>query len=313
MPTTRRGRCSSTSRERRWSDEVLDALEIPEEWLPPVLESPDVGHGRRRPWRRAPATRRRPRSVSASTGPGRCSVVLGTSGVVFAALPRYAADAEARVHVFCHAVPGTWHAMGVMLSAAGSLQWLRARSRRRAVRRARRRGGALGARRRGAALPAVPRRRADAARRPGRTRRLRRASQLRHDRGALVRAVLEGVAYGLRDSLELLRALGVERRARARLRRWGALGVVARDRRLGARGPARADRSRRGRRVRRRAARRRGGRDLRRRARGGRGAAADRERDRARPRLERVYAELHPRYRALYPAMRTLDDATVES
>src|SRR5262249_58643115 len=57
--------------------------------------------------------------------PGPVSVVLGTSGVVFAALPGYAPDPEGRVHVFCHAVPGGWHAMGVMLSAAGSLAWLR--------------------------------------------------------------------------------------------------------------------------------------------------------------------------------------------
>ena len=57
--------------------------------------------------------------------PGLVSVVLGTSGVVFAVLPEYAPDMEARVHVFCHAVPGTWHAMGVMLSAAGSFAWLR--------------------------------------------------------------------------------------------------------------------------------------------------------------------------------------------
>ncbi len=58
-------------------------------------------------------------------GPGPLSVVLGTSGVVFAALPAYRGRPEARVHVFCHAVPGTWEAMGVMLSAAGSLRWLR--------------------------------------------------------------------------------------------------------------------------------------------------------------------------------------------
>ncbi len=55
--------------------------------------------------------------------PGPLSIVLGTSGVVFAALPGYAHDDRARVHAFCHAVPGAWHAMGVMLSAAGSLQW----------------------------------------------------------------------------------------------------------------------------------------------------------------------------------------------
>jgi xylulokinase len=135
--------------------------------------------------------------------------VLGTSGVVFAALPEYRADAEARVHAFCHAVPDTWHAMGVMLSAAGSFAWLRT---------------ALG----GAPYEELL---AEAAtwapgcegllfqpylageRTPHADPKARAAFTgltLRHDRGALVRAVLEGVAYGLRDSLELLRDLGVE-------------------------------------------------------------------------------------------------------
>ena len=63
-------------------------------------------------------------SINSVTGQ-LLSVVLGTSGVVFAALAGFRADPEARVHVFCHAVPDTWEAMGVMLSAAGSLRWLR--------------------------------------------------------------------------------------------------------------------------------------------------------------------------------------------
>ena len=52
-------------------------------------------------------------------------MVLGTSGVVFATMPEFRADPAARLHTFCHAVPATWHAMGVMLSAAGSLRWFR--------------------------------------------------------------------------------------------------------------------------------------------------------------------------------------------
>ena len=100
---------------RRWSDEVTAALEIPAEWLPPVHESPDIaGAGDQ---------------AAAAVGVGvidvgPLSVVLGTSGVVFSTLPAYAADPAARTHTFCHAVPGVWHAMGVMLSAAGSLSWL---------------------------------------------------------------------------------------------------------------------------------------------------------------------------------------------
>jgi xylulokinase len=190
--------------QRRWSDEVLDALEIPKRWLPPVYESPDV-----------PAAPGAGDQAAAALGvgvdrPGPVSIVLGTSGVVFGALPSFVADPQARAHVFCHAVPRAWHAMGVMLSAAGSLRWLR---------------DAFGshdgydallveAERWPAAveglsfLPYLAGERtphADPDARGAFT-----GLSLRHDRGALVRAVLEGVAYGLRDSLEILRQLGVE-------------------------------------------------------------------------------------------------------
>jgi xylulokinase len=183
---------------RRWSQEVCDALEIPLEWLPAAYESTEIaGAGDQ---------------ASAALGvgiasPGPVSVVLGTSGVVFAVLPAYAPDALARVHVFCHAVPGTWHAMGVMLSAAGSLAWLR-----RAV------GADYGVLDEEASrwapgtegllfAPYLAGERtphADPDARGAFT-----GLSLRHDRGALARATLEGVAYGLRDSLELLLELGV--------------------------------------------------------------------------------------------------------
>ena len=209
--------------ERRdWSGEVLDALELPAEWLPPVLESPD------------PAGTSRGTPVAVGAGdqpaaavgvgvlqPGTLSVVLGTSGVVLAPLPAYAHDAEARVHAFCHAAPGTWQAMGVMLSAAGSLQWLH-----------------------DVVAPGVPFDQLVAEadgwgpgaegllflpylageRTPHADPDARGAFvglELRHDRGALVRAVLEGVAFGLRDSLDLLHPLGVEARV-ARVSGGGA-------------------------------------------------------------------------------------------
>jgi xylulokinase len=187
---------------RRWSEEVLDALELPRDWLPSAYESPDV-----------PGAPGAGDQAAAALGvgvdrPGPLSVVLGTSGVVFAALPGFAADEQARVHAFCHAVPGGWHAMGVMLSAAGSLDWLR-----KSV------GGSYGE------LVAEAERWPPGAegltflpylageRTPHADADARGAFvglTLRHDRGALVRAVLEGVAYGLRDCLELLRGLGVE-------------------------------------------------------------------------------------------------------
>jgi xylulokinase len=187
---------------RRWSEEVCAALELPLEWLPTVHESTEIaGAGDQQAGALGVGIDR----------PGPLSVVLGTSGVVFAALPGYAADPEARVHVFCHAVPGTWEAMGVMLSAAGSLRWLRD-----AV------GGEFGelvgeAERWPAGtegltfLPYLQGERTPHA--DPSARAVFEGLSLRHDRGALVRAVLEGVAYGLRDSLELLRALGVEPQA----------------------------------------------------------------------------------------------------
>ena len=184
---------------RRWSDEVCDALEIPLDWLPAARESTEV----------ASAGDQAAAALGVGiVGPGGpLSVVLGTSGVVFAVLPGYQPDAEARVHVFCHAVPETWHAMGVMLSAAGSLAWLRR---------------VLDADYR--ALDAAAERWAPGSegllfapylageRTPHADPDARGAFtgvSLRHDRGALARAVLEGVAFGLRDSLELLRELGV--------------------------------------------------------------------------------------------------------
>src|SRR5438067_2225471 len=186
---------------RRWSDDVIDALEVPRAWLPEVRESTEIaGAGDQ---------------AAAALGvgvdrPGPVSVVLGTSGVVFAVLPRYEADPEARVHVFCHAVPGTWHAMGVMLSAAGSLGWYR-----RALA-----PGATHEELDGEAAAVPPGAEGvlfqpylSGERTPHADPDARGAFvdlELRHGRGQLTRAVLEGVAYALRDSLELLRALGVE-------------------------------------------------------------------------------------------------------
>jgi xylulokinase len=197
---------------RRWSPRVAAALEIPLEWLPPALESPVVSgltaEG-------IPVAAGAGDQAAGALGagilrPGPASIVLGTSGVVFAALDRYLPDAGGRTHTFCHAAPDTWHAMGVMLSAAGSLEWLR-----------------------NTIAPGVdfPTLVAEAAAWPPGTEGLTflpylqgertphadadaRGSftglGLRHNRGALVRAVLEGVCFGLRDCLDLMRDSGAE-------------------------------------------------------------------------------------------------------
>jgi xylulokinase len=184
---------------RRWSDDMLHALEVPREWLPPAYESTEIGG----------AGDQAAGAIGVGVvDPGVLSLVLGTSGVVFATLKEFAADPWARLHTFCHAVPDRWHAMGVMLSAAGSLRWLRD-----AI------GGEYGellaeaeswpAGTEGLLFQPY----LAGERTPHADPNARGAFvglSVRHDRGALVRAVLEGVAYGLRDSLELLRQLGVK-------------------------------------------------------------------------------------------------------
>jgi xylulokinase len=194
---------------RRWSTEVLDALELDPAWLPRLLESPEVS-----------GTTAGGIPVAAGAGdqaagalgvgvdrPGPLSVVLGTSGVVFAALPGYAHDPDGRAHAFCHAVPGAWHAMGVMLSAAGSLAWLQgvlAAPYDELLDEAE--GAPAGAE--GALFaPYLAGERTPHADPNARAALV--GLTLRHDRGAVVRSVLEGVAYGLRDSLELLQSLGM--------------------------------------------------------------------------------------------------------
>ena len=216
---------------RDWSAEVVDALELPREWLPPVLESPEVS-GRVTNGRGDALAPGIPVAAGAgdqpaaavgvgATRPGTLSVVLGTSGVVLAPLPAYAHDAEARVHAFCHARPGTWQAMGVMLSAAGSLQWLHDTIAKDVpfdalVAEAETwPPGAEGL----LFLPYLAGERTPHADPDARGAFV--GLELRHDRGALVRAVLEGVAFGLADSLDLLRSLGVDA-ATARVSGGGA-------------------------------------------------------------------------------------------
>ncbi|MDJ0754945.1 MAG: xylulokinase [Ardenticatenaceae bacterium] len=208
-------------RARNWSEPLLEALGIERGWLPPTFEGtaqtgvvsaeaaaacglvagiPVVGGG----------------GDQAANAVGTGAVVdgvvalsLGTSGVVFASNDRPLIQPEGRLHAFCHAVPNKWHLMGVMLSAAGSLRWFR---------------DALAP---GvsfddlvAEAEAIP---------PGsdgllflpyltgeRTPHpdpLARGAfvglTVRHTRAHMTRAVLEGVAFGLRDSFELMKEAGL--------------------------------------------------------------------------------------------------------
>jgi xylulokinase len=122
---------------RTWSSEILGALDIASSLMPSTFEGPAVT-GSVSAGAAALTGLRTGTPVVAGGGdqsanavgvgaviPGIAALSLGTSGVVFATTAGPAIDARGRVHSFCHAVPGRWHMMGVMLSAAGSLRWLR--------------------------------------------------------------------------------------------------------------------------------------------------------------------------------------------
>ncbi len=275
---------------------------------PRLLESPAVsGYDARAACRSPPVAATRPpaRSASASTARGRCRWCSAPRASCSRRCERFAADPRGRVHAFCHAVPGSWHAMGVMLSAAGlaALAARRCRARGR-LRRAARRRPWPGRRRGGAAVPPLPGGRADAARRPRRARRVRGPQPPSRPRRARARGARRGRVRPARLARPGRRAWRATR-ARPRLRRRRPQRAVAADRRLGARAAARAGRRRRGRGVRRRDPRRRRSRRLARRARRRRryrrAAGAGRARS---PSGWRSYAEQRERYRALYPALR---------
>lgn len=196
-------------RNRTWSDEMLEALEIPRAWLPEVTESADVtATVRGGPLAGTPVVGGAGDQAAQAVGAGAVkegivSVTLGTSGVVFAASDRYRVDP--RLHSFCHAVRDKWHLMGVMLSAAGSLRWYRDLM-----------GGESYDRLLAGAAPSsegvifLPYLSGERTPHPDpHAKGVFFGLTLRHTKAHLTRAVLEGVAFGLRDSLELMRAQGM--------------------------------------------------------------------------------------------------------
>ena len=204
--------------ERDWSLDIVRSLDIPPEWLPRTFEGTQVtgvvtGEA-------AALTGLDPGTPVVAGGgdqaanavgvgavaPGVVALSVGTSGVVFASADRPVIEPEGRLHAFCHAVPDTWHLMGVMLSAAGSYKWFREAL-----------APDLGyADLDGEAQEVSPG--ADgliflpylSGERTPHPDPLARGAFVglttRHRLGHLARAVLEGVAFGLRDSVELMAA-----------------------------------------------------------------------------------------------------------
>ena len=216
---------------RKWSEEMLMALDVPREWLPEVTESPVVSaHVSASAAAETGLLQGTPvvggggdqaaQAVGTGTiAEGVVSATLGTSGVVFAASEAYRMEPEGRLHAFCHAVPGTWHLMGVMLSAAGSFRWYRD-----AVGDLERAQAAESGRdaydlltEAAAGVPPgcegllfLPYLSGERTPYPDpNARGVFFGLTLQHRKAHLTRAVLEGVTYGLRDSLELMRTLGL--------------------------------------------------------------------------------------------------------
>jgi xylulokinase len=122
---------------RRWSSELLAAVGLPESCLPRVLESPEISARVSDDGAEAtglpagtPVVAGAGDQAAGALGlgivrPGDVSATIGTSGVVFASTNHPAMDPQGRVHTFCHAVPGRWHVMGVTQAAGLSLRWFR--------------------------------------------------------------------------------------------------------------------------------------------------------------------------------------------
>ncbi len=203
---------------RTWSDEVAAALDIPTEWLPPTFEGPDVTGVVSEA--AAALTGLRPGTpVMAGGGdqaangvgvgavtPGVVAMSVGTSGVVFAAADHPIIEPAGRLHAFCHAVPNMWHLMGVMLSAAGSYKWFKDTF-----------ASDLSYDELNDAAAAAPAGSEGLVFLPYLTGErtphpdpLARGAfvglTVRHGLGHMARAVMEGVAFGLRDSVELMAA-----------------------------------------------------------------------------------------------------------
>lgn len=227
--------------QRAWSRDLLSALGIPEEWMPQLFEGTQVT-GRITPEAAKFTGLAMSTPVTAGGGDqsaqavgvgairrGILALTLGTSGVVFTSTDDPIIEPEGKMHAFCHAVPGKWHLMGVMLSAAGSLRWYR-----------------------DCFAPGVDYETllAPAADIPAGSEGLLFLPYLsgertphpdplargafigltvRHEMAHCTRAVLEGVAFGLCDSFILLQSLGVEGIEQVRVSGGGAKSALWRQ------------------------------------------------------------------------------------
>jgi xylulokinase len=226
---------------RNWSNDVLDALGIDALWMPPTFEGTEVT-GYVTAEAASITGLKVGTSVAAGGGdqaasavgvgavePGVVALTVGTSGVVFATTPSALIEPEGRLHAFCHAAPGMWHFMGVMLSAAGSLQWYRdTLAPNSSFDDLLKEAETVPAGSEG--LQFLPYLSGERTPHPDP---LARGAfiglTLRHGRGHLTRAVLEGVSFGLKDSLMLIQKAGLGAITQVRASGGGTKGALWRQ------------------------------------------------------------------------------------
>ena len=216
---------------RRWSQEMLGALELDSRLLPRAYESPEITGQIARETALVtglktgtPVVGGGGDQASSAVGngivlPGLTSATLGTSGVIFAFTEAPTLDPQGRIHTFCHAVPGKWHVMGVTQGAGLSLRWFREHFGMSEAWLARQTGvdpydlliaqaakvppGSEGL----LWLPYLMGERTPHL--DARARGMWFGLTAAHTRGHLIRSILEGVAFSLRDSLEIFKELGI--------------------------------------------------------------------------------------------------------
>lgn len=211
--------------KRDWSDTILSALEIPKRWLPSLYESQEIcgyvsafaskelGLKEGTPIVAGAGDQPAGGIGSGITEPHVVSIAVGTSGVTFSINDRFQPEVHGKLNTFCHAIPGKWFHMGVSMSAAGSLRWLRDGLTKE-----------LSYQSLDAMAAEIPRGAKgllfapylSGERHPHSDAHVRGSFvglTLRHDLRHMVKAVLEGVAFSLRDNLELMRSLGVNPRS----------------------------------------------------------------------------------------------------
>ena len=206
--------------KRAWSAELLDATGMRADQMPRLVEGTEQGGQLRAELASAwglgsgvvvagGAGDNAASAVGMGTvAPGQAFVSLGTSGVLFAANASYLPNPASAVHTFCHALPNAWHQMGVILSATDSLNWLTHITGKDAAELTAELGETLRAPSGVTFLPYL-----SGERTPHNDAVIRGSfTGLEHatDRAALTQAVLEGVAFAFRDSLEALRSAGTE-------------------------------------------------------------------------------------------------------